>query len=208
MNKLITKNVLCYSQHEFNNIMQQNNWITCPPYNVACISICYPQISNAYEEHWFKNDWNNNIGYHDPRFRIFNLDIDDCGPFWFKSHENTCYDKSLELYKQGKIEESNAYFNHLYISGDNDQYCDMLHVLNYQDAFNLVEWIDYIIKKCDVIYVHCTAGASRSQGVVRYILDTYSNEYNINTNPNNPCLTPNSHVVLMLKRAYRELFNV
>ena len=48
-------------------------------------------------------------------------------------------------------------------------------------------------------------GVSRSQGVVRYILDTYGDEYDIKTNPNNPCLTPNIHVVLMLKRAFRHI---
>lgn len=51
------------------------------------------------------------------------------------------------------------------------------------------------------IHVHCRAGKSRSQGVVRFILDMYPNrEYK--TRPDNPCVSPNMYVVRTLKRAY------
>lgn len=64
-------------------------------------------------------------------------------------------------------------------------------------------------KDCD-FYIHCAVGASRSQGVVRYILDTYE-DVDWQMNPNNPCITPNWHVVCMLKQRglldkYRKLF--
>lgn len=190
MNKQI-KNILCYSHDKFDDIMRQNGWITEVPKGVSCISIC---SHNEEDRHWFK----------DKTKRVFNLDIDDCGPFWFGSHDNDIYDEALCLFKDNEVKQSNAYFNYLQT---NDNGYDMVHILDYEEAFNLVDWIDWRIKHDNTIYIHCAAGISRSQGVVRYILDTYGYDYNIKTNPNNPCLTPNAHVVMMLKRAYRQLFN-
>lgn len=192
---LITKNILCFDKLSFDNWMEHNGWIDSPPKGVSCISICSPN-EDEYSEHWFKKS----------NERVFNLDIDDTRPFWFGKHEADCYDKSLTLYNDNKVKLSNAYFNYLYISGKNNEFCNMLHILDYEEAFKLVKWIDERIKQDEIIYIHCAAGISRSQGVVRYILDTYGNEYDIKTNPNNPCLTPNIHVVLMLKRVYRHLY--
>lgn len=51
--------------------------------------------------------------------------------------------------------------------------------------------------------IHCRAGKSRSQAFYRFIVDCYSDIYNNDCgNKNNPCITPNQHVVRMLKRAY------
>lgn len=195
MNKLV-KNIICLDKYSFDDWMEHNGWVDIPTKGVSCVSICSPNEED-YAKHWFKHS----------NERVFNLDIDDVGPFWFtRKHEADCYDKSLALYNDNKIKLSNAYFNHVYISGDQNQYCDMLHILDYEEAFTLVKWIDKRIKEDNTIYIHCAAGVSRSQGIVRYILDTYGDEYEIKTNPNNPCLTPNVHVVLMLKRACRHLY--
>lgn len=199
MNKPI-KNILCYSHYDFDNIMKKNGWIDTLPKGVSAISICSPNEGDL-AEHWFKNDWNINAGNLQD-YRIFNLDIDDASPFWFDNHESECYDKALELYLDNKVKQSNAYFNHLYISGKNKQYIDLLHVLDYDEAFKLVDWINWRLKHDDTIYVHCAVGASRSQGVVRYIVDTYLFDYDIRLNPNNPNNTYNPHVLMMLKRAY------
>ena len=190
MSKTI-KNILCYSHYDFDNIMRKNNWIDFPGKGISCISICSPNEGDL-SEHWFKYDVNT-FKVHGKH--VFNLDIDDCGPYWFGSSENFCYDKSLELYLNKKIQKSNNYFNH-----------ENLHVLNYDEAFRLVNWIDFEITHNHTFYIHCAVGVSRSQGVVRYILDTYGNEFDIRTNPDNPCIMPNAHVVMMLKRAYRQLF--
>ena len=203
MNKPI-RNILCYSHYDFDRIMEKNNWIETPPKGVSCISICSPNEGDL-AEHWFKKDWNQSSPEKHSA-RVFNLDIDDVNPFWFENHESECYDKSLELFNNKHIKQSNAYFNNLYISGENKQWVDVLHALDYEEAFELCEWIDWRIKRDDTIYVHCAVGASRSQGVVRYIVDTYGNNYDIKLNPNNPNNTYNPHVVMMLKRAYRELF--
>lgn len=198
------KNILCYSHYDFDKIMEKNQWIDKLPQGISAISICSPNEGDL-AEHWFKTDWHSS--YHTDgeqcNSRVFNLDIDDASPFWFDNHESECYDKSLDLYKDGKKKQSNAYFNNLYISGKNREFVDILHVLDYEEAYDLVDWIDWRIKHDETIYVHCAVGASRSQGVVRYIVDTYGGEYDIRLNPNNPNNTYNPHVVLMLKRAYR-----
>ena len=194
------KNILCYSHYDFDRIMKENGWIETPPEGVSCISICSPNEGDL-AEHWFKDCIS--IGLHPAKnYKVFNLDIDDISPFWFENHESKCYDDSLLLYLDNKVKASNAYFNHLYISGENKQYVDLLHCLDYEEAFNLVKWINWRIKEDDTIYVHCAVGASRSQGVVRYIVDTYSFDYDIKLNPNNPNNTYNPHVLMMLKRAY------
>lgn len=199
MNKPI-KNIFCYSHYDFDNIMKKNGWIDTLPKGVSAISICSPNEGDL-AEHWFKNDWNINTGNLQD-YRIFNLDIDDCSPFWFENHESECYDKALELYNNGKIKQSNAYFSHLYISGENKEYVDVLHTLDYEEAFKLADWIEWRLKHDETIYIHCAVGASRSQGVVRYIVDTYKFDYDIRLNPNNPNNTYNPHVLMMLKRAY------
>ena len=202
MNKPI-RNILCYSHYDFDNIMRANNWIDRLPQYVSAISICSPNEDDL-AEHWFKNDYNVIGENHNPR--VFNLDIDDISPFWFENHESECYDKALELFYSNKKKQSNAYFNNIYVSGPNKEFVDLLHCLDYEEAFELCPWIDWRIHHDDTIYIHCAVGASRSQGVVRYIIDTYRNEFDIKLNPNNPNNTYNPHVLMMLKRAYRELY--
>ena len=204
MNKPI-KNILCYSHYDFDNIMKNNGWGPWDnlPTGISAISICSPNEGDL-AEHYFKYDFYN-CTRADEKLKgshIFNLDIDDSSPFWFENHESECYDEALELYLDNKVKRSNAYFNHMYISGQDKEWVDMLHVLDYEEAFKLADFIHKRIKLDDTIYVHCAVGASRSQGVVRYIVDTYKYDYDIRLNPNNPNDTYNPHVLMMLKRAY------
>lgn len=76
--------------------------------------------------------------------------------------------------------------------GENEINC-----LDIQTAKTIVDFIEKNIGKD--FYIHCTAGKSRSQGIARFILDMYP-DYNYQTRSNNPCLTPNYHVVATLKR--------
>lgn len=199
------RNILCYSHYDFDRIMEKNEWFESPPKGVSCISICSPNEGDL-SKHWFKDYIV--VGLKDAKnFRVFNLDIDDISPFWFENHESKCYDDALDLYNEGRIKQSNAYFSHLYISGTNREFVDIVHALDYEEAYNLVDWIDWRIKHDETIYIHCAVGASRSQGVVRYIVDTYGGEYDIRLNPDNPNNTYNPHVVMMLKRAYRKFCN-
>ena len=69
-----------------------------------------------------------------------------------------------------------------------------------EEIFMFVE--DHLDKD---ILIHCRACKSRSQGVFRYILDTYPDYYEeCEENKINPCLTPNIEVVRKCKRAYIE----
>lgn len=188
------RNILCYSQQSFDKIMKSNGWFSNPPKGISCISIC---SDCSQDKHWFDKDYKND------NHNVFNLDIDDVSPFWFGRHESNCYDDSLCQFINGNVKKSNAYFSFPYIHGKDDQLYDIFHCLDYEEAKELVQWIERRIKKDDTIYVHCAAGVSRSQGVVRYIIDEYSDIYDIRLNPENPNDTYNPHVTRMLKRISR-----
>ena len=55
-----------------------------------------------------------------------------------------------------------------------------------EQAVRCVNFIDNNIGRN--FYIHCKAGKSRSQGVVRFILDMYKEDYE--TRKNNPCVFP------------------
>ena len=193
--------VYCYSKYEFDRLMEDQGLKECPNPNIFTISIQNYEENLLRNTHYFKKDIKSGV------YNNYNLNIDDCSPFWWG--DSDFYDKSLELYKNGKVKESNSYFCHLYKTKMNViQNTDpsMLHILDYEDAFYLAKLIDDIMNNGNIdIYVHCEAGVSRSQSVVRYILDVYGKEKHIETREENPCITPNSHVLMMLKRAYYNL---
>ena len=68
--------------------------------------------------------------------------------------------------------------------------------INDEQGLQLVKFIENNIGKD--IYVHCSAGVSRSQGVVKFILEYKESD----TNPDNPCKMPNQHVFDVLRKFY------
>lgn len=198
------KKLYAFSHMEFDDLMDNCGWHTHPSYGIATISIVSYNPSEYDSSHYYDGDYNNgNIGNN------FNLDIDDISPFWWETKESELYDKAWDLFEDyltthDKIylNKSNAYFN--YFRTRNDYTPEVLHAMNCEEAFYLMQFIEEKIlnNKVSDIYVHCGAGVSRSQAVVRYILDTYFN-YNWTIRKNNPPQTPNVHVLSMLKRAYR-----
>lgn len=70
-----------------------------------------------------------------------------------------------------------------------------------EQARKVIDFIELNLD-CD-FYIHCRAGKSRSQGIVRFILDMYPNYFE-QGRPENPCTSPNYFVVSQLKRAYYE----
>lgn len=68
-------------------------------------------------------------------------------------------------------------------------------------ALQIVKFVRDNIEKVQYFFIHCRAGQSRSQAVVRYILDTYSRIYELAINPDNPPNTPNPFVLSRLKQA-------
>lgn len=178
----------CYSQEEFDALMENLGWKE-PIEKFSTVSICSPW--NEGFEHWFKSPTPNN----------YNIDCDDIvRPFWWTKD---FYDHALELYLDGKVKESNSFFN--YYETDNAGKSVDLRLLNYEQAFLLASWINVqILNGHDNFYVHCAAGMSRSQAIVRYILDTYI-DIHWKTRKSNPCLYYNNHMLLMMKRAARQL---
>lgn len=178
-------NVLCYSHEGFNDYMRDREWYYEPGDGTATISICSPNDDDPI--HWFQEvPYGNNI----------NLDFDDFDPskYWI----NDKYDELQEKFMCNNDNESDwevPYKN-----------CNtgVLKAMSYMDASVIVSFIQQKLSEgIRTFVIHCSAGISRSQGIVRFILDTYSDRYDIVTRPDNPCITPNVHVVRMLKRIYR-----
>lgn len=173
------RKLYCYSHQEFDELMEKLGWENRPDNGNSTISIASKNDEESC--HWFNVELNNNI----------NLDFDDLSPeqWWDKDY----YDETLDCYLEGIYSADTLFF-------DFNLEDVHFHAMNYDEAFKLVKFIDERICEGDNIYVHCSAGASRSQAIVRYILDTYHNiDWEIRED--NPCLTPNWHVVRMLKRA-------
>ena len=77
--------------------------------------------------------------------------------------------------------------------------------ISEKQAMEVVNFIESNLN-CD-FYIHCRAGRSRSQGVVRFILDMYPDLFE-QGRPENPCISPNYFVVKQLKHAYYEKNNI
>ena len=71
--------------------------------------------------------------------------------------------------------------------------------LSMNQAEEIVKFIETNMGKH--FWIHCRAGQSRSQGIVRYILDCYP-EVLWKTRPENPPHTPNIDVLSKLKRIW------
>lgn len=73
--------------------------------------------------------------------------------------------------------------------------------LSDKQAEELYQFIENNLGKD--FYIHCAAGMSRSQGVAKYITDTYFDIYpKESLRIENPCEFPNLHVVSLLKHIY------
>lgn len=177
--------VLCYSHEGFNDIMKENEWYEHPGDGVATISICSQNDEDPY--HWFEQSDNN-----------INLDFDDFDPYSYW-HKDVDYDTIFDDFINGEKDDEFDFKCNTAPTGE-------LHAMDLNDAERLVRFIaKKVTQGYHTIYVHCSAGVSRSQGVVRYILDNLGGDVDIETNPDNPCMTPNYHVVTMLKRMDRAL---
>lgn len=178
----------CYSQEKFDELMESFGWKE-PAKGFSTVSICSPW--NEHFAHYFKSGTPNN----------YNIDCDDIvHPFWW---DKDYYDIAEKMYLDGQVKESNELFD-FYKEDENGKHLD-LRLFNYEQAFLLASWINVqILNGHDNFYVHCAAGLSRSQAIIRYILDTYI-DIHWKTRKNNPCTYYNNHMLLMMKRAARNL---
>ena len=133
---------------------------------------------NVYSQYHFdmemlKNGWKNDVPENVAVISICNVDDPEMTHF----------------YKESKHNILNVDFNDV---GENEE-----GALDINTAKIITDFIEANIGKD--FYLHCQAGRSRSQGVARYILDMYPDQ-EYKTRINNPCTTPNYHVVATLKR--------
>lgn len=118
---------------------------------------------------------------------------------WFKrDHKNV-----INLHFDDIDGESEIWKDYKRYSNGDIQYRDQrLHPMHRVEAQALLRFINY--HKGKRFIIHCQAGVSRSQAVVRFILDTFPEEYNITDcwQKNLP-ITPNVYVLALLKRWWR-----
>lgn len=150
--------LLAYSETRFKQVAEDEGWTyNFIPDDVAIISICEPYSENGnWWEHLFEHD-----GRH-----VYNLNIPDIDPLLFQdvlkdTPSDKCKIYELENHKDFWVFEQNG----------NKQYC-----FNPDEAFGLA---NFIVRNAGKdFYIHCAAGLSRSQGVVKAILKNYPEFYN------------------------------
>ena len=153
---------------------------------------------NGFKKLMEKNNWNNHTLPNDVAI------ISICEPnvsdeyHIFNSTENII---NLDFYDITDYDLTYAYGND--ISEEEAEYAKSIKGLTDEQAYELFNFIERNLGKD--IYVHCSAGISRSQGVVKFILDCYPDMYT-ETNPNNPCDYPNIHVTSLLKNCFRKKY--
>jgi len=154
--------------------------------NIAVISIGDYSLGQKKrrENHYFDNPVANtpfNLLFQNlPATNILNIDFDDADP---------------DDWHRGGLDLDTAKEEDFSFIRDEAQ----IQAMDFADAEVLVRFIVNNLGKD--LYIHCSAGKSRSQAVARFILDCFP-DYDYQTRPDNPCLTPNMHVVRMLKRMY------
>ena len=76
----------------------------------------------------------------------------------------------------------------------------VLKGISDSDAEAVVKFVEK--NKDKNFMIHCKAGQSRSQAIIRYVLDFYGGEDEWEINKDNPPITPNQFVLSKLKRSY------
>jgi hypothetical protein len=123
---------------------------------------------------------------------------EECARYWLEQEKG---DYDNEHYLPGGPRVLNLEFDDL--MSDREYQGHIFRSISGEQAREIVDFIDKNFGRHFII--HCKSGVSRSQGVFRYILDTFPEFYEeTEYNQDNPCITPNYTVVTSLKSAYRE----
>jgi predicted protein tyrosine phosphatase len=187
-NNIPEMKLYCYSIEGFKKAMEQmgygrNDEKILEKDNIAVISICCTDTSpEEYkgmfsEEHYFYNKSNSK--------NVLNIRFDDIDPRLWHGHDfdldNASEDDFLYDLKDKKTSPK---------------------ALGWKQAQEIVA---FVVKNLgNDFYIHCSAGVSRSQAIVKFILDSFSfpgnKKFNYKILPENPPVQPNIHVLTMLKR--------
>lgn len=170
-------------------------------------------MNNIWIKNWYeKKNKNNVLVFSKEEFRDiveFIKDKDDvaiisveatpeCAKYWLVEEKDDSDNRHL-------ITSSNRVLNVNFddLNEDREYKGHLFKAISKEQAKEIVDFIELNLGKQFII--HCKAGKSRSQGIARFILDTYPDYYEeCLENKYNPCLYPNITVLTSLKRAYRE----
>jgi len=187
-NNIPEMKLYCYSIEGFKRAMEQmgygrNDEKILEKDNIAVISICCtdtdPEEYHGMfaEEHYFLNKSKSK--------NVLNIRFDDIDPCLWHGPDfdlDTATDEDF-LYEPSKGDKSPR-------------------ALDWKLAQKIVTFVVCNLGKD--FYIHCSAGVSRSQAIVKFILDCFSfpgnKKFNYQTLPDNPPIHPNGHVLTMLKR--------
>jgi len=178
----------CYSIEGFNNAMKRLGYgrddeKLLEKDNIAVISICCTDTNpEEYkgmfsEEHYFHNKSHSK--------NVLNMRFDDIDPrLWHGSDFDLDSAKDEDFlydYHPGKPSPK---------------------ALDWKQAYEIVKFV--VCNLGNDFFIHCSAGASRSQAIVRFILDCFSfpgnGRFNYQIRQENPPVMPNIHVLVMLKK--------
>ena len=163
--------LFCYSAQTFKQVMNDNKWTNKTlPSCVACIEICCMPDTCDYCENYE---------------RLFSMTDKP----WFMNRK-----------KFGPRPENVLviHFDDITVPVESLKDGKFSYGIDIDHAKQIVEFIDKNIDKD--FYIRCHAGKSRSQAIVRYILDFYP-DHEWETRPENPCITEliNCRVYSLLK---------
>jgi hypothetical protein len=115
----------------------------------------------------------------------------DITPYFKEKHPNV-----LTLY----FDDCNEYKKHP-VDGSPDEFYEQIP-MSEEQALEIIKFAEKMNNESNV-YVHCTAGVSRSGAVGAFISDYLGNKWDdfIRVNPQ---VIPNSHISSLLKRVYYE----
>lgn len=150
---------------------------------------CYSK--NDFDEVCRLNSWDDNNIPEDCAF-ISICGTEDCQEYYLKESEphyfKNCHHNVLNL-NFDDIPKNTLKWKGITFYG-----------LSLDQAEDIVNFVHNNLGKN--FYIHCRAGKSRSQGVIRYILDSFP-DYDFEERPENPCTTPNYDVTSKLKQIER-----
>jgi predicted protein tyrosine phosphatase len=115
----------------------------------------------------------------------------DITPYFKEKHPNV-----LTLY----FDDCNEYKKHP-VDGSPDEFYEQIP-MSEEQALEIIKFAEKMNNESNV-YVHCTAGVSRSGAVGAFISDYLGNKWDdfIKVNPQ---VIPNSHISSLLKKVYYE----
>lgn len=146
-----------------------------------------------FDQYCYENKWNDdNVNELNNHAFISIIGTKECQKYYLEEDE-------YHWFKKNHNNVLNLEFDD--IEHDIDWKGHQFKALNENDAIKIVDFIENNIGK--TFYIHCRAGVSRSGAIGSYINQMYYKIYNDEQFiKDNPRISPNGHVLRLLKREY------